>query len=68
MKEDKKELIEHFKQFLKLNIENVKASIKIAEALGCTNEQFFLDYEDELNNLSVCDHNKSRDGRLVISQ
>ena len=32
--------------------------IEVTERLGYTNEQAFIDFEDELNELSVKDHNK----------
>lgn len=31
--------------------------IEVTEKLGYTNEQAFIDFEDELNELSVRDHN-----------
>lgn len=31
--------------------------IGVTERLGYTNEQAFIDFEDELNNLSTKDHN-----------
>lgn len=35
----------------------VKSVIMQAEALKMTDEQFFIDFEDELNELSIKDHN-----------
>lgn len=37
-----------------------KNIIKQVEEAGMTNEQFFIDFEDELNELSVKDHNASQ--------
>lgn len=38
-------------------IQSLKLLVKEAEELGLTNEQFWIDFEDELNELSVKDHN-----------
>lgn len=38
-------------------IKYTKELIGVTEKLGYTNEQAFLDFEDELNNLSTKDHN-----------
>lgn len=35
----------------------VKSVIMQCEALKMTNEQFFIDFEDRLNELSIKDHN-----------
>lgn len=35
----------------------VRNVIEEVEKLGMTNEQFFIDFEDELNELSIKDHN-----------
>ena len=35
----------------------VKSVIMQAEALKMTDEQFFIDFEDKLNELSIKDHN-----------
>ena len=34
--------------------------IEVAERLGYTNEQSFIDFEDELNELSIRDHNNKK--------
>ena len=39
-------------------LQSLKLLIKEAEMLGLTNEQFWIDFEDELNELSIKDHNK----------
>ena len=38
-------------------IKYAKELIGVTERLGFTNNQAFIDFEDELNNLSVKDHN-----------
>ena len=34
--------------------------IEVTERLGYTNEQVFIDFEDELNELSIRDHNNKK--------
>ena len=34
--------------------------IEVTERLGYTNEQGFIDFEDELNELSIRDHNNKK--------
>lgn len=34
--------------------------IEVTERLGYTNEQAFIDFEDELNDLSIRDHNNKK--------
>lgn len=34
--------------------------IEVTERLGYTNEQAFINFEDELNNLSTRDHNNKK--------
>ena len=34
--------------------------IEVTERLGYTNEQTFIDFEDELNELSIRDHNNKK--------
>lgn len=34
--------------------------IEVTERLGYTNEQAFIDFEDELNELSIRDHNNKK--------
>lgn len=38
-------------------IKYAKELIGVTERLGYTNEQAFIDFEDELNELSIKDHN-----------
>lgn len=38
-------------------IQSLKLLVKEAEELGLTNEQFWINFEDEINELSVKDHN-----------
>ena len=38
----------------------VKELIEVTEGLGYTNEQAFIDFEDELNELSIRDHNNKK--------
>lgn len=39
-------------------LEMLKIYIKQVEEAGMTNEQFFIDFEDSINELSVKDHTK----------
>lgn len=39
-------------------LNNIKEFIEQVEEQGLTNEQWFIDWEDEMNKLSVKDHNK----------
>ena len=34
--------------------------VEVTERLGYTNEQAFIDFEDELNELSIRDHNNKK--------
>lgn len=52
-------VIEELKALLKENIRNANMIVKTAEELEVTNEQFFLDWEDELNRISIKDHSKA---------
>ena len=51
--------IEEFKLLLEENLRNVKMIVDVAEKLHLTNEQFYMDWEDEINRLSTLDHNKA---------
>ena len=42
------------------SLKYIRELIEATEALGYTNEQAFLDFEDELNNLSTRDHNNKK--------
>ena len=41
-------------------IKYAKELIGVTERLGYTNEQAFIDFEDELNELSTRDHNNKK--------
>lgn len=47
-----------FKAILDREIRAVEALITIAEVRGQTNEQYFIEFENEINRLSILDHNK----------
>lgn len=48
--------IEEFKLLLGENLKNVKMIVDVAEKLQLTNEQFYMDWEDEINKISVMEH------------
>lgn len=48
--------IEEFKLLLEENLRNVKMIVDVAEKLQLTNEQFYMDWEDEINKISVMEH------------
>lgn len=50
--------MESYKELTKLYLEQLKLFIEIIEKNRLTNEQWFLDFEDKLNKLSIKDHNK----------
>ena len=52
----KDEVIEEFKLLLLENIKNIGMIVKTAKKLGLTNEQYYLDWEDYLNKISVMEH------------
>ena len=58
MKEDQtlKMLKFGYRQVIKYAIE----LIEVTERLGYTNDQAFIDFEDELNELSIRDHNNKK--------
>ena len=58
MKEDYtlKKLMFGYRQVIKYATE----LIEVTERLGYTNEQAFIDFEDELNELSIRDHNNKK--------
>ena len=41
-------------------IKNATELIEVTERLGYTNEQAFINFEDELNELSIKDHNNNK--------
>ena len=49
-------VIEEFKILLQENIRNIDMIVKVAEGAGLTNEQYYLDWEDYLNKISVMEH------------
>ena len=49
-------VIEEFKILLQENIRNIDMIVKAAEDAGLTNEQYYLDWEDYLNKISVMEH------------
>ena len=49
-------VIEEFKKLLQDNIRNIDMIVKVAEDVGLTNEQYYLDWEDYLNKISVMEH------------
>ena len=49
-------VIEEFKILLQEKIRNIDMIVKVAEDAGLTNEQYYLDWEDYLNKISVMDH------------
>ena len=49
-------VIEEFKKLLQDNIRNIVMIVKVAEDAGLTNEQYYLDWEDYLNKISVMEH------------
>lgn len=51
------------KMQLEQEIKFLKILIEKCEKEGITNEQFFLDFEDELNKLSTKDHNNLNENK-----
>ena len=49
-------VIEEFKKLLQDNIRNIDMIVKVAKDAGLTNEQYYLDWEDYLNRISVMEH------------
>ena len=49
-------VIEEFKKLLQDNIRNIDMIVKVAADAGLTNEQYYLDWEDYLNRISVMEH------------
>ena len=52
----KDKIIEEFKRLLQENKRNIDMIVKVAEDAGLTNEQYYLDWEDYLNKISVMEH------------
>ena len=55
MIEERKSYIRNKMAFL---LRHIKDIVSQAEELKMTNEQYYIDWENELNKLSVKDHNK----------
>ena len=49
-------VIEKFKKLIQENKRNIERIIKVAEDADLTNEQYYLDWEDYLNQISVKEH------------
>ena len=52
----KEQVINEFKELLEENKRNVQMIVAVAEELNLTNEQYYLDWEDFLNMISVKEH------------
>lgn len=52
------EIKQIFKKLVETSIINACLIVDLAEKLDFTNEQFYIDWEDKLNKLSIKDHNK----------
>lgn len=51
-------LVKEFKSLLEENKKNIQRIVEVAEKAHLTNEQYFIDWEDYLNQISTKDHNK----------
>ena len=49
-------VIEECNTLLSETIKNIDMIVKVAEDAGLTNEQYYLDWEDYLNKISVMEH------------
>ena len=49
-------VIEEFKKLLEENKRNIQMIVRVAEDAKLTNEQYYLDWEDYLNKISVMEH------------
>ena len=52
----KDRVIEEFKRLLQENKRNIDMIVKVAEYADLTNDQYYLDWEDYLNQISVKEH------------
>ena len=52
----KEQIIQEFKRLLEENKRNIDMIVKVAEDAELTNEQYYLDWEDYLNRISVMEH------------
>ena len=51
-------LISEFKALLEDNKRNIQKIVELAEAANLTDEQYYINWEDYLNKVSIKDHNK----------
>ena len=49
-------VIQEFKELLQENIRNIDMIVQVAEDTGLTNEQYYIDWENYLNKISVMEH------------
>ena len=52
----KEQIIQEFKRLLEENKRNIDMIVKVAEDANLTNEQYYLNWEDYLNQISVKEH------------
>ena len=52
----KEKVIDEFKRLIQENKRNIDMIVKVAEDADLTNEQYYLDWEDYLNQISVKQH------------
>ena len=52
----KEQIIQEFKRLLEENKRNIDMIVKVAEDAHLTNEQYYLNWEDYLNQISVKEH------------
>ena len=52
----KEQIVQEFKRLLEENKRNIDMIVKVAEDAELTNEQYYLDWEDYLNKISVMEH------------
>ena len=53
----REQAIQEFQKLLQENLRNVDMIVRTAEKLRVTNEQFYINYEIKLSELSTKDHN-----------
>lgn len=51
-------IIKAFKTLLEDNKKNIQKIVEVAEKANLTNEQYYIDWENYLNQVSIKDHNK----------
>lgn len=52
----RQEIIKQLKVLIQDTLSNVEIIVTLAEKYNLTNEQFFIDWEDKLNEYSIKDH------------